>query len=295
MTAQTLDERSCSCGPDEADLPVALLSASVHDPSLSPSLMALTVDYELKSWRASALATHVVDWALDFALRHSERSALTPGRATELVRRAVKITFGNGNDRGVPAEVLLHAVCRQFFGSDTVINKVWFKTASNDTYKGFDAVHCVHDGDELQLWLGEAKFYKSLTSAIRSVATDLDEHLDHDYLRSEFALIADKIDSDHPHGDELRRLMHPNTSLDEVFDRIVVPVFVAYESAATAGNDHVCAEYRDALEAEVRRAWIKFGNAIDSNLAVTVSLFLLPMGSKKALTDALDEELARWR
>lgn len=31
MTAQTLGERSCSCDPDEVDLPVALLSVSVHE------------------------------------------------------------------------------------------------------------------------------------------------------------------------------------------------------------------------------------------------------------------------
>src|SRR5690606_11582161 len=142
-----------------------------------------------------------------------EKRGLTPGRAMELIRRAVAITFGNGKDRGVAGEIMLHAVCRQHFGSDTVISKVWFKTARNDTYKGFDAVHCVHIGDEFQLWLGEAKFYKNLADAFASIVRDLDAHMQHDYLRSEFALITDKIEDDHPHADELRRLMHPTTSL----------------------------------------------------------------------------------
>ena len=283
--------RSCSCRPGPDQLPVALLTATVDDPTITPSLLALTVDYEARVWRAEALATHLLDWVLDFALRREERESLSSGRAMDVSRRAVKATFGDGRDRGVPGEILLHAVCRQFFGSDTVINKVWFKTAANDTYKGFDAVHCVHMEEELQLWLGEAKFYRDLGSALRSALSDLKEHLERDYLRSEFALIADKIDDSHPHCDELRRLMHPNTSLDEVFDRIVVPVLVAYDSDATCAHDRISARYRADLEAEVRRAWVKFNHGLASHLPVSVRLFLLPMATKEKLLVALDKEL----
>jgi hypothetical protein len=287
--------RCCQCRPDPADLPVQLLSATVNDPTISPSLLALTVDYEARAWRSEALARHLLEWVLDFALRREERAHLKAGRAIEAARRAVMVTFGNGNDRGVPGEILLHAVCRQFFGSDTVISKAWFKTAANDTYKGFDAVHCVHTDGELQLWLGEAKFYADLSSALRSALSDLEEHLAHDYLRAEFALIADKIDDSHPHGPDLRALMHPNTSLDAIFDRIVVPVLVAYDSPATGKHDHVCAEYRADLEAEVRRAWLRFGRGLDSGLPVTIRLFLVPLSSKRMLLDALDKELAPWQ
>ncbi len=213
----------------------------------------------------------------------------------DTMRRAVKATFGNGNDRGLPGEILLHAVCRQFYGSDTVINKVYFKTADNDTYKGFDAVHYVHtEAGDLELWLGEAKFYKSVSKALDRVLSDLEDHFKVDYLRNEFAIIADKIDDSHPHGDELRLLMHPNTSLDEVFDRIVVPVFVTYDSPATAAHDHMCPEYRDALEVEVRRAWLKFKSGLDADLPVSVRLFLLPMHNKETLKEALDQELLGW-
>jgi hypothetical protein len=274
---------------------VALLSATVDDATVDPALMALTVDYEARRWRAEALARHLLDWVLDYALRHDERTELSAGRAIEIARKAVRATFGNGGDRGVPGEILLHAICRQFFGSDTVINKVWFKTAANDTYKGFDAVHCVHDGDLLQLWLGEAKFYRDVSKAIRSALSDLEEHLEGDYLRAEFALIADKIDDSHPHSDELRRLMHPNTSLDAVFDRIVVPVLVTYDSDATLAHERDCPEYRADLEAEVRRAWMRFGRGLDTNLPVTVRLFLVPLATKSALLRALDQELAGWR
>jgi len=293
-SATAVAESACHCHPDPADLPVALLSATVDDATVDPALMALTVDYEARHWRAEALARHLLDWVLDYALRHDERTELSAGRAIEIARKAVRATFGNGGDRGVPGEILLHAICRQFFGSDTVINKVWFKTAANDTYKGFDAVHCVHDGDLLQLWLGEAKFYRDVAKAIRSALSDLEEHLEADYLRAEFALIADKIDDSHPHSEELRKLMHPNTSLDAVFDRIVVPVLVTYDSDATLAHERDCPEYRADLEAEVRRAWMRFGRGLDTDLPVTVRLFLVPLATKSALLQALDQELAGW-
>ena len=286
----------CRCGPDVDALPAALLDVCFEDETCAPTVASLSVGYEARAWRADALARHLIDWVLDFALRPDERERLTAGRAAELMRRAVRATFGNGTDRGVPGEILLHALCRQFYGSDTVISKVVFKTADNDTYKGFDGVHCVHGGDDaLELWLGEAKFYKNLGAAIRAALGDLEEHLARDYLRNEFAIVADKIDESHPHGDELRRLMHPNTSLDEVFDRIVVPVLLTYDSEAALAHDRVCAEYLSAVEAEARRAWLRFGRGLDSGLPVTVRLFLVPLADKEALLSALDAELAPWR
>lgn len=285
----------CSCRPDPADLPVALLTASVLDDTLDPPLLGVTVDYERGLWRADALARHIIEWVLDYALRHSERAHLTPGRAVEITKRSMKATFGNGGDRGVPGEILLHAICRQFFGSDTVINKVWFKTANNDTYKGFDAVHCVHIGDRLELWLGEAKFYKSVTRAFQSVISELEVHLNNEYLRSEFALVAGKIEHDHVHADELRRLMHANTSLDEVFDRVVIPILVTYDSATTLTHSKDCERYRSDLEAELRRAWLKLKNGLDTELPVAIRLFLVPLGDKAALNRALATELRKWQ
>ena len=61
-------------------------------------------------------------------------------------------------------------------------------------------------------------------------------------------MVTDKIDDSHPHAEELRRLMHPNTSLDQVFRRIVVPVLIAYDSDATLSHEALCPEYEEALE-----------------------------------------------
>jgi len=119
--------------------------------------------------------------------------------------------------------------------------------------------------------------------------SELDAHLAANYVRDEFALVVDKIDDDHPHAEELRRLMHPNTSLDDVFSRVCVPVLLTYDSDVTGAHEKVGEEYRSELEAELRRGWTRFKNQMDARgLPVAVRLILVPMATKRALLDALD-------
>nr|WP_269801777.1 DUF1837 domain-containing protein [Blastococcus atacamensis] len=241
------------------------------------------------------MAEHLMDWVLDFALRHSERKGFSHGRALDALRSAIRRTFGNGNDRGLPGEILLHLACRQFYGSDTVIAKIFFKTATNDTVKGFDSVHVVHGEDGLEIWLGEAKFYSSLPHAVRSVVKELEQHLGADYLQDERLMIASKIEDIHPHAQELRSLLHKNTPLEELFTRVTIPVLLTYDSAVTGAHTSVCQEYKDQLEEELRSGWTYFEQRIPSSLPVTVRLILVPLATKEILTAALKQELRQWR
>ena len=279
---------------------------------LSPSeglpVISVGVGFELRKWRAGALAKHIMDWVPDFALRADERENLGVGRIMEKLRRAYKATFGNGRDIGAPGEILLHAICREFYGSSTLVNKVVFKTADNDTYKGFDGVHCVHsDAGGLELWLGEAKFKKNLVDALRAAAADIEAHFGVDYLRTEFALVSSKIDDRHPHAEEMRRLMHANTTLDRIFSKVVVPIFITYESKATCEHHDVDEAYVASLIGEAETAARNLRRRIEAirveqgkrgvstvPLPVQVRLFLLPMTQKQALLDELTKELESW-
>jgi hypothetical protein len=309
----------CPCG--DGVLPTTLLEVHLSldaDPDLPATTVG--VGFERRRWRARALARHIVEWVPDFALRPSEMANIPVNRAIERLRRAVRRTFGDGSVPGVAAEILLHAICRELYGSTTVVNKVVFKTADNDVVKGFDAVHCVHasapagpltdamQSPRLELWLGEAKFYSKIGPALRDAAKSLAEHLDADYLRGEFAVVADKIDDAHPHAEQLRRLLHPNCRLEDVFQRVVLPVFVTYDSAATAGHEAVTSDYLAELDAEALAAvttmrrhltsWrtrlAAAGDTAAADLHIDVRLFLLPMADKDRLVEEIDQELASW-
>jgi hypothetical protein len=294
---------ACGCAP--TDLPASLLELHVELDAPLPTT-TLGVGFDLRTWRAEALARHIIEWIPDFALRGMSPEAPGFGRMVERLQRGLQATFGDKKDLSPAAEVLLHAVCRELYGSSTVVNKVVFKTADNDTYKGFDAVHTVHATDgTLELWLGEAKFFAKIKDALRSIAQDLEAHLSEAYLRNEFAIVAEKIDPEHPHAEDLQSLMHPNRRIDDVFPRIVIPAFVTYDSAATTDHDKMCPEYIAALLEEAREGQSDLINRIraikDRQAAVgdpmadfplEVRLFLLPMAGKAELVIELGRLLS---
>jgi hypothetical protein len=89
--------------------------------------------------------------------------------------------------------------------------------------------------------------------------------------------------------------MHENTSLDEVFARIVIPILITYDSSITLNHTKVSPEYVENLEAEARRIWLKLRNKLGTKLPVAVRLFLVPLADKEALQSALDRELNKWQ
>ena len=280
-----------------ADLPSRFLTVRVHDLSLKPSLTAVCAGYEGGEWRSGDYARHLLNWVPDFALRYSERPGFNTGTGMELIRRATQSVFGtrSAGQGGAPGEILLHIVCREVFGSETVVNKVFFKTGVNDEVKGFDAVHIVDTPDGLELWLGEAKFYTSRNDAIRDALASVRKHLQTDYLKSEFGLITPKIDDAWPYARQVRQLIDGNVSLDFVFERVTIPVLLAYESPAVQGYSRDCADFRAAFEAEVRDGWARFSCQCSARpLPVGVRLFFAPLHSKQALVSELDRGRPGW-
>lgn len=192
--------------------------------------------------------------------------------------------------RGEIGEILLHIAIRQLFQSSPAVSKFYFKDSANNTVKGFDAVHVVEGTAGLELWTGEVKFYKDIVAAMRDVTTEIDDHLATDYLRSEFALIENKISKSWPHYAAMKKLLDPNTSLDEVFSCMVIPVFLTYESVVIGSHQQVSDQFRADLEAEVLANHKKFAKR-HLPQCVRIHAFLFPMHTKQALVDAFDRRL----
>lgn len=302
-TVAATTDSTCSCRPLPSDLPVQMLHPLYREDRANPRLLVLSAGYERRAWRAAGLARHVIEWVEDFAMRPAERANLGHGRSISMISRAMRATFGTRTGTSAAGEVLLHAICRQFFGASTVIHKIHFKSASNDQVKGYDAVHAVHaESGELQLWLGEAKFYSDIAGAISAALKDLRDHFQLEYVRSEFGVVADKIEPDHPHYDELVNLMDPATTVEDVFDRVVVPVFCTYDSDATVNHETHCAQYVSDVTTEAVKALEKLSAGVERlqhesglDLPGDILLILLPLATKDELVEALREQLASWR
>jgi hypothetical protein len=276
--------------------PEPFLEVRVRTTNLTPNLLAVCAGYELKEWRREQLVAHLINWLPEFALNHSDYDAIGGHNAGQKMIEAAKALYTSEKyqKRGECGELLLHTIVRQVFGSYPAISKYFFKDSRNDTVKGFDAVHVVADASKLELWLGEVKFYEDITAAISAVVAELADHFERDYLRAEFLAITNKIDPAWPLADRLKKLIHPQTSLDEIFDAVVVPVLLTYDSEVINSHTKVTAAFKQAFEKEVLAHRDTFGSKKLPD-SVRIELFLFPLDSKAKLVKAFDERLKKWQ
>lgn len=272
--------------------PDPFLEVRISELEWEPALIALCAGYENCYWRSKQLARHLIEWIPEFALSHIERQEMNDSTAVALLRKAALKIYKTKKfqNRGEIGEIILHCILRQVYATYPAVSKIYYKDSSNDTVKGFDAVHVVSNNGELELWIGEVKYYKSISKAIYDVVKELNNHTTIDFLRDEFLLISDKIDNAWPFSSKLKDLIHRNRSMDEIFSRTVIPVLLCYESRTVNTYEKVSSGYMEAYRKEMEKHYDSFCNA---NLPETVCLhlFLLPMHTKKDLSDSFDERL----
>lgn len=271
--------------------PAPLLRSVIREVEDFPGLAGFCAGFEGGNWRSDQLAEHLVEWLPEFALNEHEYSAVGGSSARRALRQAAETIYTSMKyeKRGEVGEILLHAIIRQEYGSEPLVSKIFFKDSPNDTVKGFDAVHIVETSEELQLWLGEVKLYTSIASAIRDVIAELKVHTQVPYLRTEFAAICRKIDSGHKHARVLKALLDPNSSMDEIFGRICIPVLLIYDSPVVAAYSKTTPDYEKELILEFNAHFEKF--TASGLPSVDIILMLLPMNNKKALLARFDAKL----
>ncbi len=268
-----------------------------HDVSSDKGFSGLCVGYERGQWRYAAFSDYVMEWLPEFCLNSKERKELSHDSAVKSLRKAANLVYQTEKyaKRGEFGELFLHAAIRCVFNSLPAISKLYYESSANNTVKGFDCVHIVGPIENLELWLGEVKFYKDISSAIRDVVTEIDAHLEADFLRKEFVLIGNKLDEDDPYTANVQQLISERTSLDNIFKRVCVPVLLTYESATILQHDSVCEEYVSAFCEEGQRYFETFCSKIGDIPPVRFHLFLLPLYDKEKLVAALHYKLRAWQ
>ncbi|HET9184127.1 MAG TPA: DUF1837 domain-containing protein [Candidatus Angelobacter sp.] len=259
-----------------------------------PELTGACAGYEAGRWRCEELAAHLIEWLPEFALRYREWNEIRWYNANKRLKEAARTVYRSKRyrKRGEVGEILLHVLIRQSFSTIPAISKYFYKDSANDTVKGFDAVHVVISGNDIELWLGEVKFYKNVKAAIRAAVKELRRHLRRNYLRAEFAAITNKVDETWKHANKIKELISSNTSLDRIFTRICIPVLLAYDSKTVARHKRVSPEFLKEFEEEVRQLHAAFAkNTLPRSLRI--HLFLAPLGKKTDLTTRFHECLTK--
>lgn len=269
--------------------PNPFLDVRAEDTDGLLTLLGLCAGYELGQWRSTQFAKYLIRQLIEFIFPFEKWSATNSATGVEMTVRAAQAIYTTQRyeNRGEIGELMLFAILRSHYGSMPVVNKLYFKSATNDTVKGFDAVHIINGKNGLELWLGEVKFYINADAAIRDVTKELEAHLNADYLRSEFTWIGNKMSDNIPYHQEIGRLLDEKTSLDEVFSLLHIPVLITYESPTTGNHKVVDDAYKVAIKDELLSHFECFRRRLKVQ-GVAVHLILVPLGNKRALQDAFD-------
>jgi hypothetical protein len=236
----------------EFPIPTKLMIRIAELPGARPSI-ALCPDFELGAWRYKQLAEHLFDWLPDVALRPRERQAFLY-EPNKTLARACRRLFDTDDPskRGEVGEVLLHAACRQEYGTAPFVARLFYKMRSNDSVTSVDVVHVLmNDDNELELWLGEAKLYDDVQTAKYRALKSVEPLWDPDFLVEMKALVGPKIDENAPHEKELNWLFEEETSLDQIIARIVIPICIAADFAPTIAGTARDEAYLAAVKSEL--------------------------------------------
>ena len=283
------------------DHPDYFLNIIFHEIGDPGDDLALCAGFERGEWRGEQFADHVMEWLPEFALNHSELTEISHKNAVRMAKKAAKIVYQTEKygSRGEFGEILLHIAIRQVYKTIPAVSKIYYKSSVNETVKGFDAVHVVRKDDALELWIGETKFYKDITKAIYDVSKEIVDHLETNYLKSEFILIKNKIDPIWPESDSLKKLLNENTSLDVVFKQICIPVLLTYDSPVVNKNNVNNEQYLNDIREEIVSSFSKlreklkkeYEKRFSQTFPLTVHVILIPLKEKTKLIKALNARL----
>lgn len=283
------------------DHPDYFLEVVFHHKEKHGDNLALCAGYERGKWRHEQFAEHVMEWLPEFALNHSELNEISHKNAVRMTKRAAKTVYQTEKygSRGEFGEIFLHIAIRQIYQTIPAVSKIYYKSAVNETVKGFDAVHVVKNNDELELWIGETKFYEDIYKAIYDVSKEIVDHLETNYLRNEFLLIKNKIDTNWTEAISLQNLIAENTSLDVVFKRACIPVLLTYESQVVRNSKLSDEAYLKNIREEINVEYTNMRTRLNKlyrdkfkeALPLRVHVILVPLHEKVALTTELNKRL----
>jgi hypothetical protein len=274
--------------------PAPFLTARVVVVNGEPQMTTLCAGFERGEWRQDGLVKHLFDYLLEFALKWSELKKLNSATAVRMIEDAARRVYETEayGKRGEFGELLLHAALRSHFNSEPAVSKLFYKSADNDTVKGFDCVHVVAGSEEsLELWLGEAKFYADIGDALQAAFQSLSELTSTERLKREFVLVRGLVDDDWPYAAQFKALLDERRSLDEVFDVLRIPVLLTYDSEAVGAAGVVDESYEQALRTEVEGILERFRGSDRLPSDIYIHLILVPLRDKMSFQRALHERL----
>jgi hypothetical protein len=252
---------------------------------------SFTLDYESGRYRQKELVGLIRDTVPYFALTSKEISSLEKSDWNK--QSFTRISDANINSKGDYGELLLYLVLSVFYDVPKFVTKARLRSTTKDQIKGFDCAHFSIEDQKVTLWLGEAKFHKSISGAVNSAFKSLNDHLnDSEKIKSELKILGGEIEVNRKLEPEkydlLKQYVSGGKSLDKV--SIAVPVLITYDSSciikhsSSGKGDIDDTVLRDELEFELESHFKKIYSKVwPAHKNIKIVFFAIPLESVSEL------------
>ncbi|WP_445156781.1 HamA C-terminal domain-containing protein [Halomonas sp. E14] len=257
---------------------------------------SFTLDYEDGRYRQNELVGIIRDAVPFFALTEDEISTIDKSEWNK--NSFTRISDANRKSKGDYGELLLFLILSVFYDVPKFVTKARLRSTTREQIKGFDCAHFSISDSKVTLWLGEAKFHQSISSAITSALKSLQEHLnDSGRIKSELRLLGGEIEINKQLEEEkyelLKSYVAGGRSLDKV--DIAVPVLCTYDSkciknfSGKMDSDIESDDFKDKMSVELEenfkniysKDWPKRKN-------IKIVFFIVPLESVSELKKSIE-------
>ena len=276
-------------------------------PDTNDFLVSLVNGFEEGHWMKKNFQNFIYNNIAETALKAEERIKIVDDSYSCLVESAkhLRLIDKDGVDeetkkkdkgRGSEiAEIVLYGIMKHHFNAIPAIPKIYYKQNDKMNALGDDSVHIVltKDGD-FQIWLGEAKFYNDLEDKRFGEPLDsIAQMLNPAIIRKEIGILTGLNELDVVLRDNLEMLekvksvLKNFTSIDEIKERLHVPILLLHECEITNCATRLSEEYKKKIIAYhydrainyFKKQIIKFKDYVDYD-KINFHLILFPVPKK---------------
>jgi hypothetical protein len=256
-----------------------------------------TLDYENKVYREDELVKIIRGAMPHFALTQEEFNEFSSkADIDEMLRTAWgRVSKARKDSKGDYGELLLFLILLVYYKSPKFVTKVRLRTTLKDQLKGFDCAHFTIEGEEVCLWLGEAKFHKSFSTAISDAIKSLKAHCEYGYLNDEITILRSNIEiNSHFKDYDLLVQALRGRSLDKLNFRI--PILLTYDSKCVQTNCDLDQKFKSAMLNELSQLYQTIESCdITARSNFKFIFILFPLKSVETIKSKLEmtEEVSR--
>lgn len=210
------------------------------------------LDYENRKYRQSDLVKLIRDTVLFFALTPDELSKINAETIHKLQNRAWRrISDRPKEKKGDYGELLLFLILEVFYPARKLVTKVRLRSSMGDEIKGFDCAHfSIDENNKICLWLGEAKFHQSFSTAISKAVESLNQHISGKTLKDEISILeGNNTEIDEEIRAKIEDYLNSGISLDKM--KFKVPTLLTYDSNVVSSHQEVCDEFKKKLNERI--------------------------------------------